>query len=105
MDHRPRERNLIALRGAVDGAGDLAIADSSNNRVRVVAVKSGTFYGVAVTAGDICTIAGNGNYGYSGNGAEQGDLHAWSGLMLAQICQRRVGIVMRRTPKLLLKRH
>jgi trimeric autotransporter adhesin len=53
---------------AVDAAGNVLIADRSSNRVRVVAAASGTFYGRAMTAGDIYTIAGNGTYGYSGDG-------------------------------------
>jgi hypothetical protein len=53
---------------AVDGAGNLVIADQFNNRVRVVAVKTGAFYGRAMTAGDIYTVAGNGTLGFSGDG-------------------------------------
>ncbi len=53
---------------AVDGAGNLVITDSGNNRVRVVAATSGTFYGQAMTAGDIYTVAGNGTVGFSGDG-------------------------------------
>jgi secreted PhoX family phosphatase len=59
---------------AIDGAGNLVIADSypnvdaSNNRVRVVAGATGTFYGQAMTAGDIYTVAGTGDPGYSGDG-------------------------------------
>jgi trimeric autotransporter adhesin len=53
---------------AVDGAGNLVIADQHNNRVRVVAASTGTFYGQAMTAGDIYTVAGDGTQGYSGNG-------------------------------------
>jgi trimeric autotransporter adhesin len=53
---------------AVDGSGNLVMADSANNRLRVVADKSGTFYGVAMTAGDIYTVAGKGTAGYSGDG-------------------------------------
>jgi hypothetical protein len=44
----------------VDGTGNLLIADTGNNRVRVVAARNGTFYGVAMTAGDIYTVAGCG---------------------------------------------
>jgi trimeric autotransporter adhesin len=40
-----------------DGAGNVIIADQGNNRIRVVAAASGTFYGQAMTAGDIYTIA------------------------------------------------
>jgi trimeric autotransporter adhesin len=53
---------------AVDGAGNLVIAEEDNNRVRVVAVTTGTFYGQAMTAGDIYTVAGDGNAGFSGDG-------------------------------------
>jgi NHL repeat-containing protein len=53
---------------AVDGAGNLVIADTNNNRIRVVAGSTGTFYGQAMTAGDIYTVAGDGTMGYSGNG-------------------------------------
>ncbi|HEY2443872.1 MAG TPA: hypothetical protein VGI31_12095 [Streptosporangiaceae bacterium] len=51
-----------------DGAGNLVIADAANNRVRVVAGSTGTFYGQAMTAGDIYTVAGNGTQGFSGDG-------------------------------------
>ena len=53
---------------AVDGAGNLVVADSGNNLVRVVAASTGTFYGQAMTAGDIYTVAGNGTFGFSGDG-------------------------------------
>ena len=53
---------------AVDAAGNLVIADTGSNRIRVVAASTGTFYGQAMTAGDIYTIAGNGTSGFSGDG-------------------------------------
>ncbi len=53
---------------AIDHRGNLLIADSLDCVVRVVAVRSGTFYGQAMTAGDIYTIAGTGRRGYSGDG-------------------------------------
>ena len=53
---------------AVDGAGNLVIADTYNNRVRVVAASTGTLYGQAMTAGDIYTVAGDGTAGFSGDG-------------------------------------
>ena len=34
----------------------------------MVAARAGTFYGQAMKAGDIYTIAGTGNFGYSGDG-------------------------------------
>jgi trimeric autotransporter adhesin len=54
---------------AVDAAGNLVIADTGNNRIRVVAESTGAFYGLAMTAGDIYTIAGDGVRGFSGDGA------------------------------------
>ncbi len=60
---------LFFPRGAgVDAAGNLLIADSDNNRVRMVAETTGTFYGQPMTAGHIYTIAGNGNAAFSGDG-------------------------------------
>ena len=53
---------------AVDGAGNLLLADSDNSRVRAVAARTGTFYGQPMTAGDIYTIAGTGTSGFSGDG-------------------------------------
>jgi len=52
----------------VDGAGNVVVTDSGNNRVRVIAGTTGTFYGQAMTAGDIYTVAGNGTLGFSGDG-------------------------------------
>ena len=46
----------------------MLIADTGNNRVRVVAASTGSFYGRSMTAGDIYTIAGDGNPTYSGDG-------------------------------------
>jgi hypothetical protein len=59
--HRPTGVGL-------DAAGNVLISDSYNERLRVLAVKSGRFYGRAMTAGDIYTIAGNGEAGFSGDG-------------------------------------
>ncbi len=53
---------------AVDGSGDLFLSDDQNNRVRVVAARSGTLFGTAVTAGDMATIAGTGAWGDAGDG-------------------------------------
>ncbi len=56
----------------VDGNGNLLIADSGNDRVRMVAASScgsGCAYGLgSTTAGDIYTVAGTGSPSYSGNG-------------------------------------
>jgi secreted PhoX family phosphatase len=53
---------------ALDGAGNVLIADKEDNRIRVVAVNTGTFYGRAMKAGDIYTVAGDGTFGFSGDG-------------------------------------
>ena len=52
---------------AVDPQGNLVIS-TSKQRVRVVAESTGTFYGIAMTAGDIYTVAGDGTFGFSGDG-------------------------------------
>ena len=54
-----------------DASGNLVIADEGNDRVRVVAELSGTFYGMAMTQGDIYTVAGNGTRNFSGDGGSQ----------------------------------
>ncbi len=52
----------------VDSAGNLVIGDSGNNRIRVIAASTGTFYGQAMAAGNIYTVAGNGISGWNGDG-------------------------------------
>jgi hypothetical protein len=51
---------------AADPAGNLLVADW--HRIRVVADRSGTFYGQKMKAGYIYSIAGNGSGTYSGDG-------------------------------------
>jgi trimeric autotransporter adhesin len=53
---------------AIDTSGNLIVADTTDQRIRVMAVTSGTFYGQAMTADDIYTVAGNGTAGFSGDG-------------------------------------
>ena len=87
----------------VDGAGNLVIADSRNNRVRVVAASAGTFYGVAMTAGNIYTVAGNGTLGFTGDGglatASSVDFPAGTGvdqagnLLIADAGHQRIRVV------------
>jgi hypothetical protein len=52
----------------VDQSGNLLIADLGDSRVRVAAASTGTFYGRAMTAGDIYSVAGDGTRGFSGDG-------------------------------------
>jgi hypothetical protein len=55
---------------ATDSAGNLYIADSQNNAVRVVNTQKSaiTLYGVTIQPGDIETVAGTGTQGYTGDG-------------------------------------
>jgi len=71
---------------AVDAAGNLIVTDSWNSLVRVVASSSGTFYGQAMTAGDIYTIAGGvpGPLGGAGDGgpATKASLYSPAGVVV-----------------------
>lgn len=52
----------------VDPEGNLVFADSRNGRIRCIAAQTGTYYGQAMTAGDIYTLAGNGVLATAGDG-------------------------------------
>jgi DNA-binding beta-propeller fold protein YncE len=69
-DRGPAARAFLdgACGVAVDHAGNLVIADTGDQRVRVVAASAGMFYGQSMTAGDIYTVAGDGIRGFSGDG-------------------------------------
>jgi DNA-binding beta-propeller fold protein YncE len=92
---------------AVDAAGNLLIADFRNNRVRVVAARTGTFYGQPMTAGDIYTMAGDGSPGFSGDGgpATTAELNgpfgvavdAAGNLLITDTVNERVRVVAART--------
>ena len=60
-----RNRQILAM-SVLDWAGNLVMSEPRG--IRVVAVKTGTFYGRTMTAGDIYTVAGNGTVGFSGDG-------------------------------------
>src|SRR5262249_14706824 len=53
---------------ALDPAANVIIADTVNDAVRVVALSTGTYYGVAMTAGNIYPVAGGNGPGLSGDG-------------------------------------
>jgi Divergent InlB B-repeat domain/NHL repeat len=59
---------------AVDAAGNLYIADTSNERIRAVNMGSTTIAvaGISILPGYIMTVAGNGIQGSSGNGVAAG---------------------------------
>ncbi len=92
---------------AVDGAGSVLIADQLNNRIRMVAARTGTFYGQPMTAGDIYTVAGDGSVGFEGDGgpATSAELSAPAGvavdaagnLVIADEANSRIRVVAART--------
>ncbi len=92
---------------AVDGAGNVVIADTGNRRVRVVAARTGRFYGRAMKAGDIYAVAGDGTAGFSGDGgpaakAELADpvgvaVDSGGNLVIADKFNNRVRVVAART--------
>ncbi|MBL8024748.1 MAG: hypothetical protein JNK54_10815, partial [Elusimicrobia bacterium] len=51
----------------VDAWGNVYIADSGNHRIRFIPKSGGTYFGQAMTASFIYTIAGNGTGGYLGD--------------------------------------
>jgi hypothetical protein len=53
---------------AADSHGNVVLADTDNYRLLVVAARNGTFYGRAMRTGRIYSIAGNGKFGFSGDG-------------------------------------
>ena len=53
---------------AVDSSGDEFIADTTNNRIEVVAAASGPLFGQSVAAGALYSLVGTGTAGSSSNG-------------------------------------
>jgi sugar lactone lactonase YvrE len=56
----------------VDPNGNILIADTEDNRIRVVNTSTTaalTFWGITIPAGEIATVAGTGTQGYGGDGA------------------------------------
>jgi len=54
---------------SLDTSGNIFIADTEDNRIRVVNTGSAaiTFWGITIAPGDIQTVAGTGTFGYSGD--------------------------------------
>jgi hypothetical protein len=48
---------------AVDTGGDVVVADQGNRTIRELTARSGTFFGVNLTADHLGTVAGEGSYG------------------------------------------
>jgi hypothetical protein len=98
---------LFGLGVGADGNGNLLIADAGNQRIRVVADKTGTFYGQAMTAGHIYTVAGNGTAGYNGDGGPATAAELWDAfgvaadaagnLLIADILNQRIRVVADKT--------
>ena len=53
---------------ALDASGNMFVADTGHQRIRIIVASTGTYFGQSMTKGDIYTIAGNGTAGYSGDG-------------------------------------
>lgn len=52
---------------AVAADGNVLVSDNGDQRVRLVAARTGRFYGQPMTGGDIYTIAGDGTAGFAGD--------------------------------------
>ena len=68
---------------AVDGSGDLLIADTANCRVRVLAARNATLFGRAMTAGHLYTVAGTGVCGSAGQGGPVAAAQLWNPVAVA----------------------
>ena len=52
---------------ATDTGGDMLVADC-DSKIRMVPASTGVYFGTALTAGDVYTVAGNGTAGFSATG-------------------------------------
>jgi hypothetical protein len=68
---------------AVNGRGDLFIADTANCRVRVLPAAGTTVFGQAVTAGHLFSVAGTGVCGTSGRGGPVRAAQLWNPVAVA----------------------
>ncbi len=68
---------------AVDGAGDVFIADTANCRVRVLPAHDGTVLDHPVTAGHLTTVAGTGVCGSAGQGGPVAGAELWNPVAVA----------------------
>jgi len=77
-----RSAELSGPESVALNSNGVAIADTANNVIRFVPMSSGTYFGVAMTAGDIYLVAGNHTAGSIGNGgaAASAELHSPDGV-------------------------
>jgi len=68
---------------AVDGAGDLFVADTANCRVRMVPAANVALFGQPVTAGHLYTVAGTGVCGTAGQGGPVATAQLWNPVAVA----------------------
>jgi len=68
---------------AIDGAGDLFIADTANCRVRALPAKGTTLFGQAMSDGHLYTVAGTGVCGSAGQGGPVASAQLWNPVALA----------------------
>ncbi len=68
---------------AVDGSGDVYIADTANCRVRVLPARSVTLFGHTMTAGHLYTVAGTGVCGTAGQGGPVAAAQLWDPVAVA----------------------
>jgi hypothetical protein len=68
---------------AVDGAGDVFVADTANCKVRVVPAANGSVWGQAVQRGHIYTVAGTGVCGSAGQGGPIGSAQLYDPVAVA----------------------
>ena len=68
---------------AVDGVGDVFIADTANCRVRVLPAGDAALFGQSMTAGHLSTVAGTGICGTAGQGGPAAAAQLWDPLAVA----------------------
>ena len=68
---------------AVDGSGDVFIADTANCRVRVLPARTVTLFGQTMTAGHLSTVAGTGVCGTTGQGGPVAAAQLWDPVAVA----------------------
>jgi len=97
-DGRSQDNGVLASAAAVtpagiriDPAGNLLIADGT--RVRVVAARSGDYYGQRMVAGHIYSIAGTRTSGYSGDHGPAGEARLWDVLAIGIAPGHRIVII------------